>query len=132
MFYVELSGDITLQVYSIVKFDSVLIDDGKNFNSGDGIFIAPLSGIYMFSWTIMTYNSKQVYTELRVQNNIKARLNIVLPASERNSVTRVILCNVNKGDHVWIQTAGHTSEHFFDEFYNAKSSFMGLFIREFL
>jgi hypothetical protein len=43
----------TLNIKSIVKFDEVPINEGNHFNSGDGIFVAPVSGTYQFSWTTL-------------------------------------------------------------------------------
>jgi hypothetical protein len=41
-----LSATITLNKNSIVKFDEVSVNEGNHFNSGDGIFVAPVYGTY--------------------------------------------------------------------------------------
>ncbi|XP_063400088.1 uncharacterized protein LOC134684713 [Mytilus trossulus] len=73
LFYVELSETTTLNKNSIVKFDTEFIDEGNNFNTGDGIFVAPIAGFYLFSWNVQTYTSKSVETELRVDNIVKGK-----------------------------------------------------------
>ncbi|VDI73896.1 Hypothetical predicted protein [Mytilus galloprovincialis] len=132
VFYVELSVTTTLNINSIVKFDTELIDEGNNFNTGDGIFIAPISGVYLFSWTIQTYSSKNVQTELRVDNIVKGIQLMALGSGAGHfATTRNVFCTVNRGDHVWIQTDYHYSDNKFHVPHTGvRSSFMGLFIQE--
>ena len=118
--------DIILNKNSVVKFSEVLNNEGNHFNSGDSIFVSPVSGVYLFSWTIMTCIGKTVHTELRVDNIVKETLHAnIASSSGRFSVSRVIICNVKKNDHVWIQTSVHSTENYFEYQYNSRSSFMG-------
>ncbi|CAG2219734.1 C1QL [Mytilus edulis] len=130
LFYVELTGDVTLNKNSIVKFDVKRVDVGDNFNTGDGIFIAPRSGVYLFSWTVNMYSSKNTHTELRVDNVVKGRQIMALGAVGHLATTRNVLTKVNGGDHVWIQTGTHYTDNFLDETQNVVSSFMGIFLQE--
>lgn len=131
LFYVELSVSTTLNINSIVKFDTQFIDEGHNFNTGDGIFIAPISGVYFFSWTIQTYTSKNVQSELRVDNIVKGKQLMNLGSGAGHfGTTRNVLCTVNKGDHVWIQTSYYTENYLYVPHTDVRSSFMGLFIHE--
>ena len=120
---------ITLIKNSIVKFDEVSINEGNHFNSGDGIFVAPVSGTYQFSWTTLTTTGKLVETELRVDNIVKETLHIIL-GTGNISGTKVVLCKVGKGDHVWIQTSHVYTTNFFYVANAAKSSFTGMLIHE--
>jgi hypothetical protein len=120
------TSDTTLNAYSIVKFSTVLNNEGNHFNSGDSVFVSPVSGVYLFSWTTQTYSGKSVNTELRVNNIVKETLHTNIGgAVGRISVSRVIICNVQKNDYVWIQTSGRYLENFFDYDYSSGSSFMG-------
>ena len=88
--------------------------------------MSPVSGVYLFSWTTQTISGKHVDTELRVNNIVKETLHANIGSSAGwVSVSRVIICNVQKNDHVWIQTSGHYSENYFDYDYRSGSSFMG-------
>ena len=130
-FFVRLSQTITLNKNSIVKFDEVSVNEGNHFNSGDGIFVAPVSGIYQFSWTTITTSSKLAETELRVDNVIKETLHIALSSSAGNiSGTKVVLCKVRKGDHVWIQTSNVYGTNYFYVANAGKSAFTGMLINE--
>ncbi|CAC5389947.1 unnamed protein product [Mytilus coruscus] len=132
LFHVELNVTTTLNTNSIVKFDTQFIDEGNNFNTGDGIFVAPVSGVYLFSWNVQTYSSKNVETELRVDNIVKGKQLMALGSGAgRLGTTRNVLCTVNKGDHVWIQTTAVYSDNYFYQTNNGvRSSFIGLFIQE--
>ena len=119
-------SDTTLNAYSIVKFSTVLNNEGNHFNSGNSVFVSPVSGVYLFSWTTQTYRGKHVNTELRVNNIVKETLHANIGSSVGVfSVSRVIICNVEKNNHVWIQTSGQYSENHFEYNYNSGSSFMG-------
>ena len=126
-FYAKMKrSDTALNTYSIVKFSTILNNEGNHFNSGDSVFVSPVSGVYLFSWTTMTYSGKNVNTELRVNNIIKETLHASLGSSVGSvSVSRTIICNVRKNDHVWIQTSGQFSENLFHYGYISGSSFMG-------
>ena len=125
-FFVRLSATTTLNKNSIVKFDEVSVNEGNHFNSGDGIFVAPVSGTYQFSWTTLTTSGKVAETELRVDNVIKETLHISLGTG-----TKVVLCKVMKGDHVWIQTSSvYAANYFHVANGHAKSSFTGMLIHE--
>ena len=123
-----MSEKTTLNINSIVKFDEVSINEGNHFNSGDGIFVAPVSGTYQFSWTTLTTTSKFAETELRVDNVVKDTLDIYL-GTGNISGTKVALCKVKKGDNVWIQTSNvYGTNSFVVANGNAKSSFTGMLI----
>jgi hypothetical protein len=124
-----LSAIITLNKNSIVKFDEVSVNEGNHFNSGDGIFVAPVYGTYQFSWTTLTTSGKLAETELRVDNAIKETLHISLGAGTISG-TKVVLCKVGKGDHVWIQTSHVYATNYFYVANAAKSSFTGMLIHE--
>ena len=129
LFFARLSATTTLNKNSIVKFDEVSVNEGNHFNSGDGIFVAPVSGTYQFSWTTITVTNNIAETELRVDNAIKETLHISL-GTGTISGTKVALCKVGKGDHVWIQTSHRYATNYFYVANAAKSSFTGMLIHE--
>jgi hypothetical protein len=48
-----------------------MINNGNHYHPTDGVFVAPKYGVYMFSWNTLTFNTKSLYTELRVENEVK-------------------------------------------------------------
>ncbi|CAG2194781.1 COL8A [Mytilus edulis] len=131
LYFVRLSSSTTLNKNSIVKFDNVITDEGGDFNPGDGIFVSPISGIYLFSWTVFTASSKSVDTELRVDNVIIDSMYAYIGTSSHVPATKVVLCQVKKGDHVWIQTSKDYTENVFETPNgSSKSSFTGMLVHE--
>ncbi|XP_063441193.1 complement C1q tumor necrosis factor-related protein 2-like [Mytilus trossulus] len=128
LFFVRLSKTITLNKDSIVKFDEVMLNEGNHFNSGDGIFVSPVTGIFQFTWTLLTTTSQVVETELMVDNVVVDTLIAALYSSGNISGTKIVLCKVKKGDHVWIQTSSVYTSNYFYKANAAKSSFTGMLI----
>ena len=122
-FFARLSQTTTLNINSIVKFDEVSVNEGNHFNSGDGIFVSPVSGTYLFSWTTLTSASKLVETELRVDNVVKETLHNALGSAGNISGSKVVSCKVKKGNHVWIQTSDVHATNLFYVANAAKGSF---------
>ena len=48
-----------------------MINNGNHYHPADGVFVAPISGVYMFAWNTLTYSSNSLHTELRVENEVK-------------------------------------------------------------
>lgn len=124
------TSDIILNKNSIVKFNEVLNNEGNHFNTGDSVFVSPVSGVYLFSWTTTTTSSKTTNTELRVNNVRVETLHSSVGGTGAISVTKVIITNVKKNDHVWIQTSGYYADNYFDYQYKSRSSFMGYLMYE--
>ncbi|XP_062579199.1 complement C1q tumor necrosis factor-related protein 7-like [Saccostrea cucullata] len=98
---------------TIIRFDQTYINIGNHYHTEDGIFIAPTSGIYMFHWTIAT-GSSAFYTQLIVGGTSRASNYLLLqyipyPGGEDSSSAMVII-NVNKDDHIWIQIYGSSEQ----------------------
>ncbi|CAC5402357.1 unnamed protein product [Mytilus coruscus] len=131
-FSARLSRLTYLNKNSIVKFNEVVTDSGNNFNHGNGMFVAPVSGYYQFSWTTFTYSNKIVDTELRVDNVIVDAMYAHISVASSIPATKIAICWVNKGDHVWIQTTNSYSENVIHNpnESNAKISFLGFLIEE--
>jgi len=90
-----------------------------------------VSGTYQFSWTTLTVSSYLAETELRVDNVIQETLHISLSSSAGTiSGTKVVLCKVKKGDHVWIQTSNVYGANYFHVGNADKSSFTGMLMHE--
>ena len=99
-------GSISTKV--TIRFDSTYINIGEHYHTEDGIFITPVSGTYMFHWTIATGGSSFT-TQLMVGGTVRASSYVPYPGGPDSSSAMVII-NVQKEDHVWIQLYG-SSEH---------------------
>lgn len=57
---------------SPVIFDTIVINSGSGYDASTGQFVAPYEGLYYFTWTIITYNSKYFPTHLLHNDKIIA------------------------------------------------------------
>lgn len=130
MFYARLSSTTTLNMHSTIKFDLVVTNEGGHYNPGDGVFVSPVSGAYLFSWTAMTYGSNHEFTELRVENVVKAMVGSGGAASHYSPGSMTLVCHVDKGDHVWVETSSGATTNYLYDWGEDTTSFMGLLIHE--
>lgn len=87
-------------------FDRVPVNLGNGYNKHDGIFTAPATGYYVFSWTIACDVHGRIYTEL-IQNSNSVGA-IVTNSEEINDVhqtTGLVVANINQGDVIHIRTS---------------------------
>lgn len=111
-----------------IRFDQTYINLGSHYHTEDGIFIAPETGIYMFHWTIATGGSAYS-TQLIVGGTSRASNLVPRPGAASSSSAMVIL-NVQKEDHVWIQIYG-SDKHIYGggtSFGTKQSTFSGILL----
>ena len=121
-------GSISSKV--TIRFDSTYINIGEHYHTEDGIFIAPVTGTYMFHLTIATGGS-QFSTQLMVGGIVRAS-NLVPHPGGSDSSSAMVIINVQKEDHVWIQLYG-SSEHVYggsSSFGNSQSTFSGILLQK--
>ena len=128
-FYARLSSATTFNKYSIIKFDKIMINNGNHYHPTDGVLVAPISGVYMFSWNTLTYDSKGLYTELRVENDVKGVVASNAGSSLITPGSASLLCHVRKGEHVWVQTSGGTTDNYMYDWRDS-TSFMGFLLQK--
>ncbi|XP_053381716.1 uncharacterized protein LOC128549225 [Mercenaria mercenaria] len=106
-FYVYLSSTRCYGNHEIFKFDVETVDVGGGFNTADGIFDAPATGLYVFSWTAVALQKSYFSAELIVNGVVKgvveADPDVGGPADGVHPATGVVLANVNAGNHVFVR-----------------------------
>ncbi|CAC5400305.1 unnamed protein product [Mytilus coruscus] len=66
-FSTQLTTHLTgLGKHAAVIFDKVILDTTSSYNNGDGVFVVPIVGIYVFTWTVSIANGDWQTTELVV------------------------------------------------------------------
>ena len=106
-----------------------MINNGNHYHPTDGVFVAPISGVYMFSWSTLTYNSNSLFTELRVENEVKGVVASNAAGGSYIPGSTSLLCHVKKGEHVWVQTSGGTATNYLYDWYDSMS-FMGFLLQK--
>lgn len=69
-----------------------------------GTFIAPRSGLYVFTWTIRVNSNSYQTTELVVNNNVVNLLHFNPNNNVDGSVSSTAVVHANQGDDVLIRT----------------------------
>lgn len=125
-FYAYLSSDTPASVaHHIITFDTVITNVGNAYHPHSGTFIAPRSGLYVFTWTIRLWGNSYFTTELLVNNNDVNWIYFDPAHTIDGSVSSTAVVHVNQGDDVLIRTGPdfHNGNIVSDK--NGKSSFAG-------
>ena len=128
-FYARLSSATTLNKSLIIKFDKIMINNGNHYHPADGVFVAPISGVYMFSWNTITYNNKGLHTELRVESEVKGSVGSYAGTNQYIPGSASLLCHVRKREHVWVQTSDGTTDNYMHDWRDS-TSFMGFLLQK--
>ncbi|XP_052074075.1 collagen alpha-1(X) chain-like [Mytilus californianus] len=100
--------------HSAVIFDKVILDTTSSYNTGDGVFTVPMTGIYVFTWTASVGNGNWETTELVVNGTPYAYTLVDAgTGGDYGSGTQTVVLKVNQSDHVLIRT-GNTGDGIVD------------------
>ena len=87
-----------------IVFDQKTLDTAHAYNSGDGIFIAPETGVYVFGWTITADGRSWAFTEIAVNGHAEGQ---TIADSDEDSdyrtSTGILVTALTAGDHVYIR-----------------------------
>ena len=86
-----------------VVFGTVDLNEGNGYDPSTGIFTAPSAGLYVFDWTTMTHQGRDVYTSL-VVNGIFKSWNHCRDSLSKTylSCSKMTIVKLKQGDKVWI------------------------------
>ncbi|XP_061188888.1 complement C1q-like protein 2 [Saccostrea echinata] len=107
----------------ILKFPTVITNVGNHYNPTDGIFIAPVHGLYLFYWTMQCYHSGSAHcsTALKIDNSLKGKIRSGENAgSYYHTGSNTVIVEVEAGEHVWIENVHYSNADIY-----AYSSFGG-------
>ncbi|XP_056001246.1 complement C1q tumor necrosis factor-related protein 2-like [Ostrea edulis] len=91
----------------IIKFEGTVLNLGHHYHPEDGIFIASVTGVYLFHWTINNY-SDYTLTNILVGGKVISTTTTSV-SSANNSGSAMVIVTVQKDEHVWIQTCCNTA-----------------------
>lgn len=113
-FHAYLSQDSPgpLPMHHIIQYDMVPVNKGYGYHAFDGIFDAPSSGTYVFTWSIMSGAKDVVSTELmRNTDVLGSRMAGSVFSTEWDFATGTVVTNVNQGDHVYVRLRQASRSH---------------------
>ncbi|KAL4233272.1 hypothetical protein ACF0H5_007956 [Mactra antiquata] len=94
-----------------IIFDHVITNVGNAYNPHHGVFVAPVSGTYVFATSILSYDARNNWASIVVNGTIQTMLFMHDDSHALSSQTVVL--QLNKGDDVAIQ--GHPGDAYFGQ-----------------
>ncbi|XP_071180112.1 complement C1q-like protein 2 [Mytilus edulis] len=124
-FYAKLSASVHgLSPHQTIIFDALVTTTQTSiYDTTTGIFTAPVSGMYVISWTANVDHQESQATELMINGRSKAWNFADTAGSEDRdygSASQTVVLQVNKGENVWVRTGtngkGDVSGHDYSTF----------------
>ena len=109
--------------YTKIIFDSVVTNVGGAYDWSTGTFTCPSPGVYVFTWTLATFQGKSCDARLYINGSsrpLRAYAGLKgVSGTARSQSTMVATVRLSAGDTVWVQTEG--CDFFYYSPYNAFS-----------
>ncbi|XP_052782131.1 collagen alpha-2(VIII) chain-like [Mya arenaria] len=117
--------DKSLATGQVLVFSNPLFNIGEAYDSGAGIFTAPVSGIYFFSAHFCLYNTRHWYYAFMKENDVVVvkDLKYVGETSVCETASAVVLLLQN--ERLWIECRSGSTDDQFLSASKQRSSFSG-------
>ncbi|WAR25955.1 C1QT3-like protein [Mya arenaria] len=86
-----------------IAFDRVVTNVGGAYNAHLGSFVAPISGIYVFSTTLLSYPGHTTGFGFVKNNDLVSRLYLKTSAGQYETVAQTIVLQLAKGDDITVR-----------------------------
>lgn len=127
-FHAYLSTDVPAYsaAHYIIVFDKVVTNVGNGYHSHLGTFIAPRSGLYVFTWTIRQWGSQRHHiTELVIDNEVAHVIYMHPDNGVDSSVTGTVVVQVNQRNDVLVRTGSRYNNGEINSDIDGRSTFSG-------
>ncbi|KAK3084307.1 hypothetical protein FSP39_011372, partial [Pinctada imbricata] len=114
-FYVSLSHDLHLNTGVPVVFDDIRLNENNCYNSGDGIIVASMDGMYIFHWKITTHSGGKASVHIKKNGQDAGGMSLLVKSFSgdtnrdgevnHNSAADFAILRLQRGDHVNIATS---------------------------
>jgi hypothetical protein len=117
-----------------IVYNKVLLNKGAAYNVYNGVFTAPKSGVYIFSWSSAARKIGAIF-DIWVSLVVNASTQTTAVAESRDAVydhqgSSTVIIHVNKGDIVWTKRLSGGGAEIHSEPERRVSSFTGALIFE--
>lgn len=86
-----------------VIFETVDLNEGLGYDASSGIFTAPSGGLYVFDWTVMTWEKQYAHTSLVVNDQEKSWNYCRSQAADLwLRCSKMTIVRLRQGDKAWI------------------------------
>jgi hypothetical protein len=105
-FQAHMSGDLThIGLHQKIPFDSVTLNLGNAYHGAHGLYVAPRSGIYIFSGSILAHHTKDIEMSFK-KNGIEIGGGILAYSAVNQGYgqgSATVVAQLKAGDEVWIE-----------------------------
>lgn len=124
-----------VQNQSTIVFDKVITSIGSGYNNLTGIFVAPMSGIYVFSCSLMDHSgehltsgqehgSAMLHAEIVKNGTVLGRVFAHAETSHRDQGSVTVVSYVNQGEQVWVRNIDNNDLGLGGELYSVFSGYL--------
>lgn len=125
-FFAILTTSTSIGNAEILKFDHVKTNTGGGYDVVTGVFINPKPGTYHFTSVVYTSGNDDAFVQLNKTQNLLLRgYSVGTTHAESHTMNDIVA--LQKGDHIYVQHRGGSSDAVLGYFH---SSFSGFFISE--
>jgi hypothetical protein len=125
-FYGKMMNQHTnLSTNSILKFNNVVTNIGSPYSQNNGLFIAPVSGIYVFSTTIMIENRNDAHVGIYVNDKLMTNVKLYGSEHQYDTMSQTAIYKLQKNDTVSVRRHEGSQILHFDY-----TSFSGFLLQE--
>ena len=90
--------------HHILLFDIIKSNLGQGLHPTMGVFTAPKSGVYVFTWTIRVYDHGFHSVELVVNGQVVGALFSYSGAGDNDTGSTTAVVSINEGEDVYLRT----------------------------
>ncbi|XP_062574643.1 uncharacterized protein LOC134236474 isoform X2 [Saccostrea cucullata] len=86
-------------------FPSVITNEGNGYNPSNGIFTAPIAGMYVFFLNVQSYYRETIYVDIVLNGSTKVRTMAYSTSNDDyyDSGPNLVVLTIQKGDAVWVK-----------------------------
>ena len=85
-------------------FPVVITNVGNSYNPNDGVFTAPMAGVYVFFVNVQSYGSKSIFVDIVLNGATKVRTLVSQSSQEYSDAgPNLAVLSLQIGDRVWVK-----------------------------